>query len=227
MLKRRISKLEALVDGIAARTISAKPRPTAAELEQFRSNLQIGEYSHWRYQKVSLQELLALARDDTAHANENPRTAWSPGYREAEKGRWVDVWPQVAVREFEIRILERDGLIDSELAKRLRTNLQAFLGHEERLADLPVNLALDQATLEVAREKCPRRESLPPNVQLELLQADYAHDLAKRRARESTIPDPLTSRLAKGLDALRDKTYEQQVDELKARIRASEAGRQR
>jgi hypothetical protein len=123
------------------------------------------------------------------------------------------------------QVVGEDWLIDADLAKRLRTNLQEFSVYDEPLADLPVSPALDQPTaLQTARSKCPRRESLPLSVQLEMLHEDHLYDLAKRQARELTTSDQLTSRLARGLDALRDKMYEQQVDELKARIRTSEAG---
>src|SRR5205823_5304772 len=84
-----------------------------------------------------------------------------------------------------------------------------------------------RSNLKVAGEKGPPGEPLPLAVQLEMLDADHAHELAKRHARESTICEPLTSRLAKGLDALRDKMYERNVAELQKKIRASEIAQER
>jgi hypothetical protein len=170
VLKNRIGKLEALVARLTARYMVETQLPSAADLEHFRSDMNIICYRHWRYEGLSLEELFAIARDDVAHANENPHPTWSPGYREIEKGRWVAFGPQVAAREFAVRLLERDSLVDTTVAKRLRDNLQEFAASKESLSDLPIVPTFDeQSTLKVAREKCPRRDLLPLSVQLEMV----------------------------------------------------------
>src|ERR1019366_3884959 len=88
------------------------PQPKVLVWDEHRTHEALGklrtlEYSTWRHAGLSLEQLLALARDDSALAQANPRSTWSPGYLQAEPGAWVNIWPAVGAREFEIQILER------------------------------------------------------------------------------------------------------------------------
>jgi hypothetical protein len=140
------------------------------------------DYRTWRHAGLSLEQLLALARDDSALAQANPRSTWSPGYLQAEPGAWVNIWPAVGAREFEIQILERDGKIDAETAQSLSKNIhdRFFVSgpvtehaYGAPLTPLPHAIAFDEAAaLKAARLQCPYFDSLPLEGQLEYLEED-------------------------------------------------------
>jgi hypothetical protein len=109
------------------------------------------KYSDWRLDSLSLEQRLALARDDN-----RPITA----------------------RRLEIEILERDATIDEETALHLRKNLLAHFTDSpsepsEPLQQLPHLIEFDEpAALKAARLQCPLFDCLSPDEQLRYLEED-------------------------------------------------------
>jgi hypothetical protein len=170
------------------------------------------EYSTWRHAGLSLEQLLALARDDSARNHANP-------------------WAAVGAREFEIQILERDAKIDAETAESLRKNLDAHFARDdsaaaqrEPLADLPMPIKFDEAgALKAARLQCPLFDSLPLEGQVQYLEEDLLKRrqyVAQRRAAaaraDATVEDRLDASMAElGLDFEQD---ELEIGKLKEKI---------
>src|SRR5438128_8615700 len=121
-LRRRIELLEK-----AMPKELPKPRVlSAAEKKQLVRSLHLSCYQSWQHEGLSLEELLALAQFDVEweHAHPIAHTA-SGAARGGKRANVFGFWPAVAVREFEIKILERDAKIDAETADALYDNIHA------------------------------------------------------------------------------------------------------
>ena len=178
-LSSRIQQLESKVS-------TPQPEPLSKQEREQRDAkliriLNTSGYSDWRHDGLSLEQLLALARDDSTHALASPRASWSPGFRQDAPGAWVTFWPAVSAREFEIQILERDVKIDAETAESLRKNLHSHFFapddsaavQREPLAKLPHPIEFDEAAaLNAARLQCPHFDSLALEEQIEYLEED-------------------------------------------------------
>jgi hypothetical protein len=226
-LKKRVAELERV-----ALARSKKPINDASSIDpevfyQLRKKFAIGRYSDWRYEALTLEELLALARDDDARELASVEQRWRLGLRPLSEGKWVPFGQAEAVREIEIRILERDRLIDDTTARALRDNAYEHFYREastrqERgtappLAELPCSLDIDQEKLlAAALTKCPRRETLSLEQQLALAHEDQRRKLIER-AKPRTYPPGIKPPLS-GLDALCDKLHQQRVEELERLI---------
>lgn len=216
-LETRLTALEAHRAAMAP----APVRDEAAErakLDRLISRLNILSYDDWRHASLSLEERLALARDDGFFARATPSAKWSPGLRENQQGDWVSIGPDVSAREIEIMILERDGKIEEPTARSLRDNLSRYRSEKsETLRELPAPIQFDEAaSLRSAREKCPRRETLPLEQQLSMFQED--HD---RKVRERAV-SPNTVGTVQMWD-VGDRIHEYFVNDLARRIRERDA----
>ena len=138
------------------------------------------------------------------------------------------------MREIEIRILERDRLIDDTTARALRDNAYQHFHREastrqERgtappLAELPSSIDFNQeALLAEALTKCPRLETLSLEEQLALAHEDQRRKLIERAKPRTYLPGikPPPS----GLDILCDKLHQQRVEELERLIRERDDGK--
>ncbi len=215
-LETRLAALESLA------TAAPAPRPDEAveraKLDRLISRMNTVSYNDWRHASLSLEELLALARDDGRYARANPIAKWSPGHRQHQQGQWIDFWPDVGARELEIRILERDGRIDQATARALRDNLREhFLENTATLHDLPALIEFDEAAaLHTARAQCPRRETLPLERQLAIVMEDRERHLLERAATKS---DPSQTHSIADLEPLFDRMHAIAVKDLEDRIR--------
>ena len=98
-------------------------------------------YCTWRHADLSLEQLLALARDDSMREQENPNAPAESARKFAERAR-----------EFEIQILERAAKIDADIAESFRKNCDAhFFARDgsaaaqgEPLAKLPHPIEFDE-----------------------------------------------------------------------------------
>jgi hypothetical protein len=233
-LQRRVTELESAALARMKRPIDDASSIHPDVIYQLTRKLALLRYSDWRHECLSLEELLALARDDDARAQATPATKWAPGLCQIAEGHWVDRSPARAVREIEIRILERDRKVDDRTARSLRDDAHkhffakagpdAELSRPPPLTQLPVPIDLDQrALLASALKKCPRREELSLEEQLELKHEDHRRDLVER-AKPRTYPPGIKPPLP-GLDALRDTIHQQRVIELQRLIRERDASR--
>ena len=145
-------------------------------------------------------------------------------YRQEQHGQWIDLWPDVAARELEIRILERDNRIDEQTAGALRDNLRKhFFEDADALLELPVTIEFDEvASLFSARAQCPRRSTLPLEQQLAMLKEDHEHALRERE--RPTSSDFVVNAALDSLDKTRDHMHENLVKDLERRIRQRDAG---
>jgi hypothetical protein len=205
MLKR-IQQLEnrARARAAARAPVDVDDADEARKLEEFRSDLAILFYNMWRHDALPLEQRLDLARDDARFA---------PHDRHVRR----------AAREFEIRVLLRDGNIDDAAAWALRANADQHFGFglgNERppLAALPFTVEFDETeALREARLQCPRVERLPLERQLEMLDEDRARELHEREQRgERGLADP-------SMDAFGDRMHEVRVRDLRQKIRDSVA----
>lgn len=219
-LERRLGRIEARCPAVRIETLP-DPEAETAKLYRLSSKLNILGYDTWRHVGLSLEERLAIARDDSAREQANPASTRSPGRWPNGQGGFVDRWPDIGAREFEIRILERDGRIDEQTARLLRDNVRDhFFEGTETLHDLPHPIDFDElVSLRTAREKCPRRESLPLEQQLEMEHEDHAVNVRDRiinnkHAGSANAPVGLPS-----LNAFQDKMHEYRVKELVNRIK--------
>ncbi len=194
MLLHRIRKLEA--------AIAARAEPSAVStgekvdycetLGRIRSKFWTSDYDR-RGSALSLEQRLALARDDERYAREHPEPIHVTSL-EVEVGEGAARFAGIAARELEIRILERDGLLDAGAARSLRENAQAYFMHsvvagkvvqppssEPRveLSPLPNPVDFDEpAVLDAARESVPRRSVLPAARRLAIEEVEHAESLA-------------------------------------------------
>jgi hypothetical protein len=222
-LEARVERLEerhAAVPAVSAPDEAA----TRAKMRILRSRLYLSGYNNWRHIGLSLEQLLALARDDGRFARANPRESWSPGYRKEQPGQWVDLWPGVGARELEIRILERDRRIDETAAAALRVNLhEHFFQDTGALQELPAAIDFDEAaSLRSARAQCPRRSTLPLEQQLAMLNEDHEHGLGERE--RPATSDLVVNATSDSLAKIRDRMHGDLVKDLQCRIRQRDAG---
>src|SRR5690349_6233738 len=107
MLKARVTRLEQRLREHAstAPLVDLDDAAAAAKLAQFTADLSIAFYTTWRHEGLSLEQKLALARDDARRESGAP-------------------WPARAARELEIRALWRDRKIDEQQAWDLRANAE-------------------------------------------------------------------------------------------------------
>ena len=123
-------------------------------------------------------------------------------------------------RALEIRLLERDGKTAAAMAKKLRANIDAyFQAKDDESVDVlplptPVFIEDEDAVADEALQKCPLRESLPLERQLELENDDYQKDLAERRERARS-----GGWLLSGFGDFRDKLHADAIGSLERRIR--------
>jgi hypothetical protein len=138
--------------------------------------LPLGYSGSWRFDTLSLEQLLALARDDSVREDADKMAS------------------AANAREFEIQILERDAKINAETARSLRKNLHAhFFGHDgytavgtETLGKLPHPVEFDEsAALKVARSRVPHFASLSLEERLECMQEDLRGEA--QRAAQSRL----------------------------------------
>jgi hypothetical protein len=171
-------------------------------LDEIRSTFNTLSYRSWRHRDLTLEQLLALARDNARHGDDGTQYSWQrPEDDVPARATW-------AAREFEIRVLLRDGRIDE-------TNARALRGASP-LADLPHPLEFDEpAALTTARKKCPRRNTLPLERQLEMLREDHAHELQQRL---SEMPSRQSEAGWSSLNTYCDKVYEVCVADLMKQI---------
>ena len=182
------------------------------------STLDFMQYDTWRHAGLSLEERLALARDDVIHADAEAIRTPSSGCRQNARGLWVNFWPDVGAREIAIRIGERDGLIDEETADALRDNSHAhFFEGTEALNALPYTIEFDHGALVKARAACPRREDLSLEQQLTMLNQDHDHEIAVRIEQEKC--GSCTNATFDPLNALQDRMHEILLSDLQVRIR--------
>ena len=86
-LKKRVAELESV-----ALARSKKPIDDASSIDpevfyQLRKKLTIARYSDWRCQVLTLEELLALARDDDARELATVEQRWRPGLQQMGEGK--------------------------------------------------------------------------------------------------------------------------------------------
>lgn len=190
----------------------------AAKWDSFHSWFNTLAYNDWRHASLSLEELLAIAREDAAPKPEVWADQWDSRLAclRSQPVRVDYMSPAIAAREIEIRILERDQRIDAATAHSLRDNLQGYrLKDAEPLYQLPAPIVFDEAaSLSSAREQCPRRETLPLEQQLAMMREDH------RRERESRAEG---SGMSPGLVAFTDRLHEVLEKELEQRISDQEA----
>lgn len=173
-LKARLLKVVDAIGPITDQPIGHGEPPVT--IEEFACDLTLrtvlGRYDDRRCQVLTLKERLAIARDDAVTATDRSAAT--------------------AARALEVRILERDKKVSSADARRLRMNAAAHWSRGEELLPLPAPVTLDQAAvLAQALERCPRREDLPLEGQLELLHDDRRHQLAEREeVRRNPPPRP-------------------------------------
>lgn len=226
MLLQRISRLERIMNQRVSSEIQSEMGPVETEemIECVRSSLSILDYRTWRHEGLSLEQLLALARDDGRYAQAHPH---EPHFGSL----YEDVGPNAAgraahaCREFEIRILERDRRIDIETARALRVNAANVfrsLGAQdwqEGLRPLPTVIEFDEPiALVEARSRCPRRSSLPIERQVEMEHEDHAHEVRQRATRQR--PSRAGS-LDHSFDAVRDRIHQLRIAELEAMLTTS------
>lgn len=218
MLCRRIKALE---DEVRRRTPPPdEPEPALDPLDfdRFLSGINANGYRTWRHEGLSLEELLALARDDVRYAEAHaPAPAPPYSWLGEDRGAAAAKHAAVAAREFEIRILERDHRFDADAARALRANTHEVVAGRAALAPLPTQIAYDEAaSLASARKRVPRRSTLPLARQLEMENEDHAHELEERdrRGRKGLL-DP-------SLDAVDDRMHDMRVAELQERMARTE-----
>jgi hypothetical protein len=214
-----LKRIKALEGRLPPRNAGVPEAIDPDELDRFRSNLCVLDYETWRHAGLSLEHRLVLARDDDSYERANPRTKWSPGLCTDGQGRWVPRRPAISAREFEIRILERDGIIDERTVRSLRDNLHAhFFEGTENLRSLPHPIEFDEtASLRGARAICPRRETLLLEQQLKMLTEDHQHDVQDRANRRKARSP--TNGQFDSLDLFQDRVHEVLVKDLENRIR--------
>lgn len=218
LLANRIAALE---NQTAQRLDDAPGDFDPCSIYRFVSKMAFMPYNTWRHAALSLEERLALARDDIAHAESEATRTPSPGRRQNGRGLWVSIWPEVSTREIAIRIGERDSMIDQEAADALRENLHAhFFADTEALQTLPYSIELDQAVIKNVRATCPRRDALSLQRQLTMLNEDHDHEIALRAERHDHGARP--SATFDSLDAFQDRMHEILAKELLARIREAD-----
>jgi hypothetical protein len=224
-LHKRISKLEMR----AAAYVQMDEQGTLSDEEVRRrldkllkqSRTALGYEPMDRVRLLTLEERLALARRDARPRPERWVEAWDPQLA-CLRSQLVpyDRRPMRCARELEVQILERDGQIDAAMADELRANIDAYShakdGESVNVLPLPwpVFIEDEDAVADAALQKCPLRESLPLERQLELRQEDYQREVAERRERAKT-GDWLLS----GLGDLCDKLHVDAIANLEQRIR--------
>jgi hypothetical protein len=203
MLKARISKLEQRARARAAigPANDVNDADEETKVAQFRSDLAILFYNTWRHAGLTLEQRLALAHDDLR---------LTPGNRHVIR----------ATREFEIRILLREGTIDDETAWALRATADQHFGlgeHCPQLVKLPFTVEFDEAeALLSARAQCPRVETLSLERQLVMLEEDREHKSQERTNANEARIDP-------SMDAFADKMHEVRVRALRQKIHERDA----
>jgi hypothetical protein len=221
-LSGRIEKLESVVP-----TPSPPKQLSKEEMDRALRSVRTIAYSDWCHHGLSLEQLLAFARDDGAHAQANPQSTSSPGLLQEASGVWVHFWPAVSAREFEIQILERDEKVDAETAQSLRRNIrERFFADtgpvtESRygatLTPLPHPVEFDEAAaLKAARQQCPLDGSLPLEKELQLRE-DHLHEIRQR----DLTPGPYGTfeKISDESDAyFGHDTYAQTIAKLKEKI---------
>lgn len=204
MLKARINKLEQRARARAAVGLAndVDDADEETKLAQFRSDLAILFYATWRHEGLTLEQRLALARDDLRLA---------PGDRHVTR----------AGREFEIRILLSLDKIDDATAWALRANADQHFGPDSGqppLLGLPVPIEFDEAdALRTARMRCPRVETLTLERQLAMAEEDHLHEVAAR-AQRPPEHGPYDS-----ADLVSERLYEIRVKASRERIRQRDA----
>ncbi|GIK88054.1 MAG: hypothetical protein BroJett026_35350 [Betaproteobacteria bacterium] len=225
-LQRRIAELEAKAPALKVELVSDHDCRSAVQksLYELQKKFAISGYDDWRHEGLTLEELLALAKHDDACERATPKAQWEPGLRQVSEGQWVPFSAAHAAREFEVRILERDGTIDDTTARSLRDNAQAhFLCDGPQLDALPHAIVMDEATvLAAALAKCPRREDLPLEDQLALVHEDRRRELLEREQRKSAPArpgfTPASSTTLASIDAYGDQVFERRVADIASRL---------
>ena len=239
LFSRRIAELErrapTRTQKDEAETLSGEEidRRMHETLKLFRTTL---GYEHQdRARLLTLEERLALARRDARPKPERWEDKWDPQLG-CVRSRLVpyDKSPMVCARELEVQILERDGKIDPATAKELRKNIDAYKhyshGKSVEVLALPTPIIIDdeESVADEALRKCPPRESLPLERQLELEKEDHQRDLAKRREWANAL-EKAGRRVPhghSGLHELRDKVHADRVADLERRICERDAQQQ-
>jgi hypothetical protein len=211
-LLRRIAALEAKRP---ARPDSIAAESPQMDLQELDSRLALIGYRTWRHESLTLEELLAVAKDD---ATRPPPAFWATTEKDAAREVECGIAnAKVAAREIEIRIGLRDGLIDKQASNELREHL-----HTDPLPELPYVVRIDDAVLASARAKCPRPDDLPVETQLAMVEEDHQRDLRERPQREAARQEAMRrngDRVDMGsMDDLGDIVYKQQIQKLRARL---------
>jgi hypothetical protein len=208
-LRRRVAALETKLAARRAPAAEERPHVDRGELAGRLALLAAG-YSDWRHEALTLEELLAVAHDDATRPDA-PR--WATNAKDAAREIANCIAnAKAAAREIEIRIGLRDGLIDKEAANELREHLRA-----DPLPELTYVVTMDHdAALASARAKCPRREDLPIETQLAMLEEDREHELREERERRATRQPGAVEMPPR--EPLIERIYEWRVRELRSRL---------
>ncbi len=191
-LSSRVERLEASAPKQVEREEPISAPDVQEALDRLRRIINLSGEPDDRAAALTLEERLAVARRDAAPKPDVWADLWDP-----QLGRLrnqlvkPDRRPARAARELELLILERDGRINSDTAKAYRANIDAHFEAEPfgsvGLLELPCPVVIENepAVADAALQKCPLRETLPLETQLELAKRDAEGDQRRWDAAEA------------------------------------------
>ncbi|MCC7042060.1 MAG: hypothetical protein IT516_17275 [Burkholderiales bacterium] len=215
MLLRRIKRLEGAFATRVGPGGREDDRDGPIDVDVFFGQLSLicGGYAGPAVDGLTLEQLHALAVDDEQFANAHLTSPTGSWLDDGTFGQHGAKRAAMAARELAVRILERDGYVDVQRARELRSNAREHYhsidGHDVvALAPLPVPAYDFEATLAMARARFPREVALEPEVRLRRLEDAHARELADRSTRNAKLLDA-------PFDAVADRMHQLHVDELK------------